>query len=170
MSRFKPNKCQHADVIAVDQNFLPMMEVPRRKAMKALATGRAQVLDMKTWARLGLVDVAGRQLTVIIFPKTHAVQDRRLGFGRNNRAILRRDDFVCQYDACTRKATTIDHVVPRCQGGQSTWENQVGCCLSCNQKKGGRTPDQAGMKLKHPVRSPKYHLLERFHRVAESAA
>jgi hypothetical protein len=169
MSRFKPNKCQHADVIAVDRNFLPMMEIPRRKAMKALATGRAEVLDMRTWARMSLADVIGQALTVIVFSHAKQVADRRLGFGRNNRAILRRDDFVCQYDDCTRRATTVDHVVPRCQGGQSTWENQVGCCLACNQRKAGRTPEQAGMKLKGPVRSPRFHLMQRFQRAVEAA-
>lgn len=162
MSRFKPNKCQHADVIAVDQNFLPMMEIPRRKAMKALATGRALGLDPHTWIRMELAEVAGQQLQVIIFTKTKMVADGRLGFGRNNRAILRRDEFICQYDDCTRRGTTIDHVVPKCQGGESTWTNQVACCLTCNQKKAGRTPEQAGMKLKHPVRSPRFHLMQRF--------
>jgi hypothetical protein len=170
MSRFKPNKCQHAQVIAVDSNFLPMMEIPRRKAIKAVATGRAMGLDPHTWSRQALEEVDGQQLTVIIFTRTKMVSDGRLGFGRNNRAILRRDEFVCQYDDCTRKATTIDHVVPRCQGGLSTWHNQVACCLSCNQRKAGRTPEQAGMKLKHPVRSPRFHLMQRFQRATEAVA
>ena len=125
---------------------------------------------MKSWARLGISEVVGRQITVIIFSKTKAVQDTRLGFGRNNRAILRRDDFICQYKGCNRRATTIDHVVPRCQGGLSTWQNQVGCCLACNQAKAGRTPEQAGMELKSMVRSPRYHLMVRFKHAVDSAA
>ena len=48
---------------------------------------------------------------------------------------------------------TIDHVVPRSQGGQSTWENCVLACVACNHKKANRTPSQAGMRLrKAPVR------------------
>jgi len=47
----------------------------------------------------------------------------------------------------------LDHVVPRSQGGESSWENVVCCCHRCNRKKGGKTPRQAGMKLlKQPVK------------------
>ena len=66
----------------------------------------------------------------------------RLGLGHGGYGILRRDAHSCQY--CSAKATTLDHVVPRCQGGPSTWTNLVACCLPCNQRKGGRTPEQAG--------------------------
>ena len=48
---------------------------------------------------------------------------------------------------------TIDHVVPRAQGGESTWDNCVLACVACNKAKADRTPKQAGMKLrKEPVR------------------
>jgi hypothetical protein len=40
-----------------------------------------------------------------------------------------------------------DHVVPRKQGGQTTWTNIVTACYPCNENKAGRTPEQAGMKL-----------------------
>ena len=53
---------------------------------------------------------------------------------------------------------SLDHVVPKSQGGKSTWENIVCCCVKCNVKKGGRTPDQAHMHLitkpVKPKRSP----------------
>jgi len=78
----------------------------------------------------------------------------------NRRNIYARDGNRCQY--CGRKFPTqelsIDHVVPRSLGGRSTWENVVCCCLQCNIRKGGRTPEQAGMRLiappKRPRRSP----------------
>jgi hypothetical protein len=157
-------------VIAVDSNYLPMLEVTRRHAMTALATGRAQVLDLGTWAKLGLGDVVGRSFYVIVFPKTKAISDFRLGFGRGNAGILHRDDHVCQYEGCHNRATTVDHVTPKCQGGKTSWDNLVGCCRSCNQRKGGRTPAEAGMKLKASVRSPRFHLLERFQTLVKGAA
>ena len=69
--------------------------------------------------------------------------------------ILARDNFQCQY--CTRelavKEATLDHVVPRSQGGKTSWENIVCACGACNRRKGGRTPKEARMKLlKTPVR------------------
>lgn len=75
----------------------------------------------------------------------------------NRRNIFARDENRCQY--CGRKFPTcelsLDHVVPRSQGGEATWENIVCSCVTCNVKKGGRTPQQAGMKLTRPPVRPK---------------
>jgi HNH endonuclease len=78
----------------------------------------------------------------------------------NRRNIFARDSNRCQY--CGKKFQTsdlsLDHVLPRSQGGKSSWENIVCCCIKCNVKKGGRTPEQAHMKLLtkpiKPKRSP----------------
>lgn len=53
-------------------------------------------------------------------------------------ALMRRDKFRCGY--CGAPATTMDHVVPRCQGGTTTWLNAVAACEPCNSAKAGRTP------------------------------
>jgi 5-methylcytosine-specific restriction endonuclease McrA len=75
----------------------------------------------------------------------------------NRRNVFLRDENRCQY--CTRKFGThdlsLDHVVPRSRGGQTTWENIVSACLKCNVRKGGRTPVEAGMKLCRPPSQPK---------------
>ena len=65
-----------------------------------------------------------------------------------------RDDHRCQYcsDAFPTSELTFDHVVPVAQGGRKDWENIVTCCVSCNRRKGGRTPAEAGM---HLLRSPR---------------
>lgn len=78
----------------------------------------------------------------------------------NRRNIFARDGNHCQY--CGRKFPTselsLDHVVPRSQGGKTTWDNIVCSCLKCNVKKGGRTPEEAHMALitkpVKPRRSP----------------
>lgn len=71
----------------------------------------------------------------------------------NRRNIYARDENHCQY--CGQKFPTselsLDHVLPRSQGGGSSWENLVCCCVRCNARKGGRTPKQAHMTL---VRRP----------------
>jgi len=82
----------------------------------------------------------------------------------NRRNIFARDNNQCQY--CGRKFSTtelsLDHVTPRSQGGQSTWENIVCACVNCNVRKGGRTPKQAHMSLirkpEKPKRSPVLNL------------
>jgi 5-methylcytosine-specific restriction endonuclease McrA len=78
----------------------------------------------------------------------------------NRRNIFLRDENRCQY--CGHKFPThqlsLDHVMPRSQGGGTNWENIVCACLTCNVRKGGRTPGQAGMRLfrrpAKPKRSP----------------
>lgn len=93
---------------------------------------------------------------------------RLLGYDRlptqgvklNRRNLFARDRNRCQY--CGRLFPTsdlsIDHVMPRAQGGGDTWENLVCACIKCNARKGGRTPEQANMKLhkkpERPRRNP----------------
>jgi len=90
---------------------------------------------------------------------------RLLGYDRlprravklNRRNLYARDANRCQY--CGKhfgtRELTIDHVVPRVQGGAHTWENLVCACVKCNARKGGRTPDQANMRLTRPPVRPK---------------
>ncbi len=93
---------------------------------------------------------------------------RLLGYDRlprqsvkfNRRNIYARDRSICQY--CGRSFPTselsLDHVIPRSRGGKTTWENIVCSCIACNSRKGGRLPEEAGMRLitkpVKPRRSP----------------
>jgi 5-methylcytosine-specific restriction endonuclease McrA len=80
----------------------------------------------------------------------------------NRRNIFARDLNRCQY--CGRKFPTtelsLDHVIPRSRGGETSWENIVCSCVKCNVKKGGRTPQEANMHLiRHPVKPKRSPLL-----------
>ncbi|MFM7132768.1 MAG: HNH endonuclease [Planctomycetota bacterium] len=73
----------------------------------------------------------------------------------NRRNIYARDGNRCQYcgRTFTTKELTLDHVKPRVQGGENSWTNLVCACVRCNARKGGRTPDQAGVRLiREPVK------------------
>lgn len=76
------------------------------------------------------------------------------------RGVYERDEGQCAY--CGRwiafSTATLDHILPQSLGGQSTWENLVTCCVKCNQRKGGRTPEQARMKLLFRPLTPKVRL------------
>ena len=77
----------------------------------------------------------------------------RVRFSRLN--IYARDRNTCQY--CGRRPPraelNLDHVIPRSRGGVTSWENVVCSCVPCNLRKGGRTPDEAHMRLlRHPAR------------------
>src|SRR5919204_4572828 len=75
-------------------------------------------------------------------------------FSRRN--VFQRDRCTCQYCGARPGSAelTIDHIVPRSQGGTSTWENCVLACVACNARKANRTPEQAGMRLRKPPLRP----------------
>jgi 5-methylcytosine-specific restriction endonuclease McrA len=83
----------------------------------------------------------------------------------NRRNIFARDKSRCQY--CGKKRPTselsLDHVIPRSAGGKATWTNIVCACTVCNVKKGGRTPQQAGVTLIQKPAKPKHNPLIHLH-------
>lgn len=68
--------------------------------------------------------------------------------------VLRRDNHTCAF--CMGKATTIDHILPRSQGGKNSWKNTISACSPCNNRKADRTPDQARMPLKFLAKVPEW--------------
>jgi hypothetical protein len=92
---------------------------------------------------------------VIMLTKYEKMPKPKAHFSR--RTLYKRDNLTCQYCG-VRPGTpelTIDHVVPRSQGGQTTWENCCLACVECNSYKADRTPDQAGMRLRTIPKKPK---------------
>ena len=94
--------------------------------------------------------------TVIRIPSVIVLKDyvkpqKRVAFTRFN--LFLRDEFQCQY--CGAKGElTFDHVVPRADGGVTSWENVVAACSPCNLKKGAKSLRRAGMSLRKPPRAP----------------
>ena len=84
------------------------------------------------------------------------VPKRNVRFNRRN--VFARDGHACQYcgDNLPPHQLSFDHVVPRSRGGKTTWENIVSCCMNCNSKKGGRTPQEARMKLISKPSKPRH--------------
>ena len=81
----------------------------------------------------------------------------RQGLRLNRRSLFARDGHCCQY--CGQdfppSLLSLDHVTPRSRGGRTTWENVVTCCQLCNSRKGNRTPQEAGMRLRVRPMRPK---------------
>ena len=94
------------------------------------------------------------RLPSVIALKDYIPSARRPAFTRFN--VFLRDAFHCQYCGDRRPTPdlTFDHVIPRCRGGRTTWENVVTACSPCNLSKGGLMPAQARMYPRHPPRQP----------------
>jgi len=107
--------------------------------------------DAYSWVRTPRLEIAVPKIIRLYMYDRLPRQEVKL----NRRNIYARDHNRCQYCGShfSTKELTIDHVVPRVQGGEHTWQNLVCACVSCNTRKGGRTPEQAGVKLiRTPVR------------------
>lgn len=76
------------------------------------------------------------------------------------KVLFNRDSWCCQYCGIelSYSAITVDHVIPVCKGGPTTWYNCVAACKNCNRKKGGKTLEESGMRLsKRPIEPSALH-------------
>jgi hypothetical protein len=120
--------------------------IPERKVFKLLIKDKVEVIsDWDEYVAWGLGRVKHPSILRL---KTHV---KRNFFNSNfsRKALVKRDKSTCQF--CRIKLTasqvTIDHVLPRAQGGITSFVNCVVSCQTCNNKKADRTPEQAGMVL-----------------------
>lgn len=76
-----------------------------------------------------------------------------------NKTLFVRDVNICGYCGSEFKKASLtrDHVIPKVQGGKDIWENVVTACFHCNQKKGGRTPEEANMPLLYVPYAPSHN-------------
>lgn len=86
----------------------------------------------------------------------HAPENRRVPFCRKN--VFIRDEFTCQLTGKKYPVDqlTFDHVIPRCKGGRTTWDNIVTACKEANSRKGDRTLNKCGYKLLKQPYEPSY--------------
>ena len=161
-------------VLVLNRHFQPIHVTNAKRAFSLLYLGVARVIDREfktfdfdSWAQLS-AEMAGvgdsvktvsraiRVPRVIVLQLYDRIPKTKVRFSRHN--IYMRDGNTCQYcgQELPRSDLNLDHVVPRAQGGRTTWENVVCCCIDCNLHKGARTPDQAGMKLMKPPVRPRW--------------
>ena len=90
--------------------------------------------------------------SVIRLKKYARFTKKEIVLSRKN--ILKRDNHTCQYCGIRSVPMTIDHIIPRQKGGEDSWYNLVAACVTCNTRKGNRTPKGAQMKLMKRARKP----------------
>jgi len=183
-----PNSPLEASVLVLNKLFMAIHIISVRRAFTLLCKDLAEVVSMEegqfatynfaTWREVSeyrsryfrqedddwvrTVNCEIQVPRVIRLLGYEKLPKQTVKFNRRN--IFARDNNQCQY--CGKKhATTelsLDHIVPRSQGGANTWENIVCACVGCNVRKGGRTPKQAHMTLirkpEKPKRSPLLNL------------
>ena len=160
----------NSHVLVLNRFLQPVNVINVRRALCMFYVGVAhaldheyQLFDFDSWAAISAEfgeDAVKTSSKRIKIPRILVLQayDRmpigRVRFSRRN--IFMRDSDACQYcgKRLARKHLSLDHVIPRSQGGKTNWENIVASCIPCNSRKGGRTPRQANLKLLRPPKKP----------------
>jgi len=143
-------------VLVLNASYEPLQLISVRRAIILLLQEKAEIVEA-TEQRLRASGFAlDVPLVIRLMRYIHIPRNFRLPCSR--RGIIIRDRETCQYcgEQPGRTQLTLDHVIPRSQGGQTTWDNVVTACSDCNRKKGGRTPEQAHMLLRSKPRQPQY--------------
>ena len=176
-----PSAAMQTSVLALNRLYLAIHVVSARRAFCLLCKGLAEVVHVEDGTYLAYDFEGWREYCSlrIAMGEAHDTDDwiaavnfriqiprvvRLLNYDRvprnavkfSRRNVFLRDEHRCQY--CGRRFgvhnLSLDHVIPRSRGGQTTWENIVAACLKCNVQKGGRTPKEAGMTLCRPPHKP----------------
>ncbi|MDH7516273.1 MAG: HNH endonuclease [Bacteroidota bacterium] len=141
-------------VLILNQSYEPITVCNVQKAVILVYLEKAEIVATADGKVIRSPSTAFPFPSVIRLTQYKRVPYRRIILSRKN--ILRRDNHCCQYCGTTAAPITVDHVIPRSQGGTDTWENLVAACIRCNNLKGDRTPEKAGMRLRSIPRRPSH--------------
>ena len=148
-------------VLVLNQNYEPLGVCNVRKAVILLWLGKAEMVQARTTTALRTVSSVYPYPSIVRLFSYVRLPFRKVELTRKN--IIRRDNNQCAYCHTTKPPLTIDHVTPKSRGGADTWENLVTACVRCNNKKGNRTPDEAGMVMsRKPFRPNHVTFLRKF--------
>lgn len=162
---FHPDLIRHPDqcpalVLNADYtplSYYPLSLWPWQTAVKAVFLDRVDIVE--TYEREIHSPTRTMRMPSVIALRQYVKPSEYPAFTRFN--LFLRDRFECQYCGST-KELTFDHVIPRRLGGRTSWENVAAACSPCNLRKGGRTPEQAHMRLhQRPYRPTSWQLQDR---------
>lgn len=146
-------------VLRTDVTGMPIEWIGYQDAVRMIVLGQVSYALGRVLYRLhgGISALTGKRTVIPVnaivathgsHPDAHRFYDRYTP-PLSNRALFRRDENVCLYcgNQFRHNDLSRDHVKPLSQGGIDTWANVVTACKRCNNHKGSRTPEEAGMQL-----------------------
>jgi 5-methylcytosine-specific restriction endonuclease McrA len=141
----------NSSVLVLNVNFEPLNICSTARAMGLLTVGKAEIIQNGR----GTIKTATREFErPSVIRLGYMVQRPYPHVRLNKREVFRRDGYRCQYCGQPSTHLTLDHVLPKRHGGKYEWENLVSACPQCNRHKGGRTPQEAGMRLRSKPTEP----------------
>ena len=142
----------NAPVLVLNQNYQPLNVCTARRAIVLLSNDKAELLESGLGAiRTPFHAIPTPSVIRLMYLIKRPILKRRL----SRKEVFIRDNYACLYCGRETKQLTVDHVMPRFRGGTHSWDNVVSACISCNHRKAGRTPQEAGMNLPREARPPR---------------
>ncbi|MFH2035770.1 MAG: HNH endonuclease [Candidatus Zixiibacteriota bacterium] len=142
------------NVLVLNQNYEPLSVCSARRAFVLLFMGKAEMVEPYDGIKIRTVMSSYPLPSVVRLDRYIKSPQKKILLTRRN--IIIRDNRTCAYCGTDKGAMTVDHIIPKNQGGADTWENLVCACARCNNKKGDKTPLKAGMKLLRKPRRPNH--------------
>jgi HNH endonuclease len=136
-------------VLVLNTSLQPLSVIPERRLVVLLTKQKVAFVDDHV-RQVIEEGINARQVHMdepVIVQLLANVRVPRMVLRPTRANIMLRDEETCQYCGKHSRDLTLDHVLPRSRGGQSTWENLVACCRACNGRKGNRLLKDAGMHL-----------------------
>ncbi len=147
--------------LLLNSNGEPLQFMDGIRAIRLLIRGRAEVANGLTgnpsfWEDVIVTPSKNFRLPAIVklntYVNIHRISKKPPRFQK--KVLFNRDAWSCQYCGKTLcyNSLSVDHILPVSRGGRTSWKNCVAACTSCNMRKGSKTPEEAGMKLRsYPV-------------------
>ena len=143
-----------SSVLVLNASYEPLRVVSIKRAIILLLQSKAELVEAAQQRLRAQGTSMECPLVIRLVRYVPIRRSRRLPCSR--RAVIIRDRETCQYCGAQpgRAKLTLDHVVPKARGGQTTWDNVVAACYDCNHAKRDRTPEEARMTLRTKPRQP----------------
>ncbi len=138
-------------VLVLNANFEPINVCSTRRAIGLIFGGKAAMVANGRGYIRTVKELIPRPSVIRLEAQVHRPRPR---VKLTRREVFRRDNYTCQYCGRHDGGLTVDHVLPRYQGGLHVWTNVVAACPACNHRKGGRSPEEAHMNLLHIPKEP----------------
>ena len=139
-------------MLVLNATYEPINVCTVRRAVVLLLKEKAEVVERARWELHSEHTTLPRPVVIRLVTYVRVPRDthrRKI----TRRAVFARDGWTCQYCGA-RSSLTVDHVIPRSKGGDSSWENIVASCAPCNRRKGDRLPHQVDMHPRAKPRTP----------------
>jgi 5-methylcytosine-specific restriction endonuclease McrA len=146
-------------VLVLNQNYEPLNVCNIPRAFRLVFGAKAEVIE---YAHQEIRSIRAVHRAPSVIRLQHQIRRPRPRVKLTRREIFVRDRHTCQYCGRQGNDLTLDHVLPRHRGGSHSWENLVAACRPCNHRKGGRTPDEARLRLLRQPFEPRSDLYSLF--------